>query len=123
MKGDQMGILAPRPTQRELPLSNWMRFKTIPLLTVEEADQALGAPEYRLSCTGTVRLARSQPVALAARKYAESAGRPGAGGRIDQGWLKSCALLTSPPDGAGLCRAWLRERLAGTAAYRARSST
>ena len=40
----------------------------------------------------------------------------------DQGWLKSGALLTFPPDGAGLCRAWLRERLAGSPAYRARSS-
>jgi NAD(P)-dependent dehydrogenase (short-subunit alcohol dehydrogenase family) len=40
----------------------------------------------------------------------------------DQGWLKTGALLTSPPDGAGLCRAWLRERLAGSPAYRARSS-
>src|SRR4051795_11014696 len=88
--------------------SRWARrasfgviIKTTPLLTVEEADQALGAPEYRLSCTGTVRLARSQPVALVARRYAESAGRPGAGGSIDQGWLKSCALLTSPPEGPG----------------------
>ena len=41
---------------------------------------------------------------------------------IDQGWLKSCALLTPPPDGAGLCRAWLRERLAGAAADPARRS-
>ena len=40
----------------------------------------------------------------------------------DQGWLKSGALLTFPPDGAGLCRAWLRERLPGSPAYRARSS-
>ena len=40
----------------------------------------------------------------------------------DQGWLKSSALLTFPADGAGLCRAWLRERLAGSPAYRARSS-
>ena len=38
----------------------------------------------------------------------------------DQGWLKSGALLTSPPDGAGLCRGWLRERLTGSPAYRAR---
>ncbi len=60
--------------------------------------------------------------ALVARRYAESAGRAGTGGSIYQGWLKSCALLTSPPDGAGLCRVWLRERLAGCAAYRARSS-
>jgi len=28
MKGDHMGILAAYPTQRELPLSNWARFKT-----------------------------------------------------------------------------------------------
>jgi hypothetical protein len=26
MKGDQMGILAAYPTQRELPLSNWTWF-------------------------------------------------------------------------------------------------
>src|SRR3954452_13547542 len=36
------------------------------------------------------------------------------------GWLS--ALLRPGPDGAGLCRVWLRERLAGFAAYRARSS-
>jgi hypothetical protein len=28
MKGDQMGILAAYPTQRELPLSNWTWFNT-----------------------------------------------------------------------------------------------
>src|SRR3954449_10938896 len=27
MKGDHMGILAADPTQRELPLSNWARFR------------------------------------------------------------------------------------------------
>src|SRR3954466_14349334 len=33
MKGDQMGILAAYPTQRELPLSNQTRFRfTVPLL-------------------------------------------------------------------------------------------
>ena len=28
MKGDHMGILAADPTQRELPLSNWARFRS-----------------------------------------------------------------------------------------------
>src|SRR3954464_2151536 len=29
MKGDHMGILAADPTQRELPLSNWARFRAM----------------------------------------------------------------------------------------------
>src|SRR3954468_7289820 len=75
-------------------------------------------PDHRACSSNQASLRR----AMLARRYAESAGRPGAGGSIDQGWLKSCALLTSPPEGAGLCRAWLRERLAGSPAYRASSS-
>src|SRR4051794_32830227 len=40
MKGDHMGILAADPTQRELPLSNWARFRRV--------SQVSLMPEYGL---------------------------------------------------------------------------
>src|SRR3954454_7932058 len=40
MKGDQMGILAADPTQRELPLSNQTRFKSL-LSRGERLDQSV----------------------------------------------------------------------------------
>src|SRR4051812_20286986 len=49
MKGDQMGILAAYPTQRELPLSNQARFKTA------STNRRLSLPPLRPGSPGLPR--------------------------------------------------------------------